>query len=329
MGSQEIEEIKMDKMFSQENRARLVYLVGDLLEKPRPHSLGGYEGGQEFFQLDELLRRHLGKMRLTSSGVFGFDAIVEFIQVGPAKQLLDLIEAIPVAKSTTDRSQRFPFRPLTMTDLQNMHIVLNQFLEKIGSRARFEKDGSFNRDGFEILEKGVLAGLPKKEELTADLRTLGRGSELVGVILVDLDNFKAVNDRHGHDRGDECLGAVVGCIGEAILRKGKLYRFREGDEFVALLRNATTAEASATAERIRKNIEQQNPGGDIRVTSSIGVVSTESLGIDTAEKLLEVVDEAMYVSKFTGRNRVTVCPVPSDTLNAAREERKRERARSA
>jgi len=268
-------------------------------------------------------------MRLTSSGVFGFDAIVEFIQVGPAKQLLDLIEAIPVAKSTTDRSQRFPFRPLTMTDLQNMHIVLNQFLEKIGSRARFEKDGSFNRDGFEILEKGVLAGLPKKEELTADLRTLGRGSELVGVILVDLDNFKAVNDRHGHDRGDECLGAVVGCIGEAILRKGKLYRFREGDEFVALLRNATTAEASATAERIRKNIEQQNPGGDIRVTSSIGVVSTESLGIDTAEKLLEVVDEAMYVSKFTGRNRVTVCPVPSDTLNAAREERKRERARSA
>jgi diguanylate cyclase (GGDEF)-like protein len=315
-------------VFSQKNRVRLIYLVGDLLEKPRPYELAGYEGGQEFFKLDELLRRRLGKLRLTRSGELGFDAIVEFIQVASEDQLLNLIELVPTAKLFADRTYGSSRRP-TEGDLNTIRQYLNVFLHSIGSRARFQENGKFNRDGFEILETGPLARLPRKEELTSDLQALIAGNELVGLILVDLDNFKAVNDRHGHDAGDKCLEAVVSTIGYAVVRKGKLYRFREGDEFVAVLRNATTAEASATAERIRKSIEQQNPGGDIRVTSSIGVASTEADGIDTAEKLLELVDEAMYVSKFAGRNRVTAWPVPSETLKAARDARERERARNA
>jgi diguanylate cyclase (GGDEF)-like protein len=87
------------------------------------------------------------------------------------------------------------------------------------------------------------------------------------LIVIDLDNFKAVNDRDGHKEGDRCLD--IDLLGKAISRKGKLYRFREGDEFAVVLRNTVTQEASATAERIRKSITESM--SKFGVTASVGV----------------------------------------------------------
>jgi diguanylate cyclase (GGDEF)-like protein len=195
-------------------------------------------------------------------------------------------------------------------------------LEALGSRARFERSsGKLNRDGFEIARAEPLSSLPKLKELETDIGTLLHAGELFSCILLDLDNFKMVNDRHNHTAGDRCLEAAAEIIGRVIVRRGKLYRFRQGDEFAILLRNSTAPEAKATAERIRKQIEDEKPGRDVTITASIGLVSSEEGGLDTPAKLLDAADEAMYVSKFQGKNRVTACPVPTNELEAAKAAR--------
>ena len=169
---------------------------------------------------------------------------------------------------------------------------------------------------------------PKYQELREDLDQLLAGRELFSCVLLDLDKFKAVNDRNGHDAGDLCLEAVVQIVGQVVLLRGKLYRFKEGDEFAVVLRNTTTAEATATADRIRTEIEIERPGGNVNVTASIGVISSEQDDIDSSETLLGTVDEAMYVSKFKGGNMVTACPANPQDLAGAREARSKAMGRA-
>jgi diguanylate cyclase (GGDEF)-like protein len=148
-----------------------------------------------------------------------------------------------------------------------------------------------------------LSSLPKKEDLSADLKSqLGQGCGFA-LIFIDLDRFKEVNDTKGHAQGDVCLGGVVKTIGSALGKKGKLYRWG-GDEFAITLPDFSTNEALATAERIRKAIEESKSGGDIAVTASIGVCGADLLPEATAETLLKAADDAMYTAKHTGKNRV-------------------------
>jgi diguanylate cyclase (GGDEF)-like protein len=317
--------------FSDENRVRLIYVLDDLLEKPRPRGFGEYSGGEEFRELDEMLRRRLGKLNLGAYEEHEYFVISKFIQVASEDELLDLIELTPRARlrGVEKRVGQYGSHRVTADEVNFIFARLDSFLEGIGSRARFDrKTGKLNRDGFEIEKAGPLAGLPKLPELEADVSALLSNHELFSCILLDLDHFKAVNDRHGHPAGDACLQEAVNAISEVIAKKGKLYRFREGDEFAIILRNATTAEAQATAERIRTEIEIRNPGKDVPVTASVGVVSSYE-GFDSREKLLDAADEAMYVSKHKGRNRVTASPVPSDDLASARTARAKATGRIA
>jgi diguanylate cyclase (GGDEF)-like protein len=316
--------------FSKENRVRLIYLLDDLLEKPRPYSLGGYIGGEEFSILDELIRKRLGRLELVEYSEHSYQAISAFIQIAPENELLDLIELVPSAKIRASRATmgQYELKWLTNSEVTKIMEALDAFLGAVGSRARFRRDtGILNRDGFEIEQAGPLGALSKIDELEADLKGLMSSSELFSCVLLDLDNFKTVNDRNGHRAGDTCLEAVAQSIGKAIARKGRLYRFRQGDEFAVLLRNFTASEAHAVAERIRKEIEDAKPGGDVRVTASIGIVSSEELGLGTPAELLGAADEAMYVSKVQGKNRVTTCPVATEELEAARAARAESKGR--
>jgi diguanylate cyclase (GGDEF)-like protein len=153
-----------------------------------------------------------------------------------------------------------------------------------------------------------LSRLPKKEDLLAELKnSLARSSE-IALLVIDLDKFKQVNDTKGHAEGDACLERVIKAIGSAVGRKGTLYRWG-GDEFAVALPDFSTGEALATAERIRRAIEEAKAGGDIPVTASVGVAAVDRLQSATAEKLLDSADKAMYASKKNGKNRVTSWPV--------------------
>jgi diguanylate cyclase (GGDEF)-like protein len=159
------------------------------------------------------------------------------------------------------------------------------------------------RDGFHFkpsskVDSSVpteLAQIPAKKALVTDLQLKLDQRALVAVLTMDLDGFKTVNDTLGHSEGDRCLIQVAQRIAEAILEKGKLYR-PHADEFVVILPNFTKGEAAATAERIRSAVAADNRDGGLKVTVSIGVVSSES-GQADAKTLIAAAERTMDVAK--------------------------------
>jgi diguanylate cyclase (GGDEF)-like protein len=167
--------------------------------------------------------------------------------------------------------------------------------------------GTLRQQSFSASEVTPIEKLSKKDELLADLNRLLPLSGQIGVIFIDLDNFKAVNDTMGHDAGDNCLERVAKIIGSVVLHKGRAYRYASGDEFMVVLPNVDEAEALASAERIRRTIELENPGGSVKVTASIGVILASAKSYNSAEEVLKAADQAMYESKLK-KNTVSFAP---------------------
>ncbi len=127
-----------------------------------------------------------------------------------------------------------------------------------------------------------------------------------GVLFCDLDDFKNVNDEHGHETGDSVLRMVAATM-EHALRGGDVVGRWGGEEFVAILAHSDVAGIAATAERLRALVERSTLGeapAAIRVTLSIG--GTVAVPGDTAESVLARADGLMYASKEAGKNRVTL-----------------------
>lgn len=134
-----------------------------------------------------------------------------------------------------------------------------------------------------------------------------------GVIMLDLDHFKQINDRHGHGIGDQVLCQVAGVL-RARCRRCDLPARYGGEEFVVLLPESRAEGAAIVAERCRESIEQiRLPSGanQIQATASFGVA--DSPGQASAEAVIHRADEALYQAKHTGRNRVRCGePAPAD-----------------
>jgi diguanylate cyclase (GGDEF)-like protein len=155
--------------------------------------------------------------------------------------------------------------------------------------------------------KVLLSDLPNKEKLMIDTNGLLNRRAGSALLMIDLDNFKSVNDSKGHSEGDACLERVVNAIGDVLGRKGTLYRWG-GDEFAIVLPDYSTEEAHATGERIRRAVEDARPGHDVAVTVSIGVGASDRKENPSFEELFDAADKAMYESKNKGKNRVTSWP---------------------
>lgn len=153
------------------------------------------------------------------------------------------------------------------------------------------------QESFAINKVPTVKELPQKDDLLVDLDRLLQTCAQIGVLFIDLDNFKAVNDTMGHDEGDKCLEQVAQIIGSAVLHKGRVYRYANGDEFIVLLPNLDEAEATATAERIRRAIDLWLPGGSVKVTASIGVIIAVKPVYKSAEEAMKAADRAMYEAK--------------------------------
>ncbi|NTV89098.1 MAG: diguanylate cyclase, partial [Clostridiales bacterium] len=120
------------------------------------------------------------------------------------------------------------------------------------------------------------------------------------LIMLDIDNFKHINDTLGHLTGDKCIKTV------ALLTRNSFRDFDiigryGGDEFLVLLPGTNASNAIQVAERLRKKVEEQsNP----KITLSIGIATYPDCGT-TVKELLEVADEGLYRSKEKGRNAVS------------------------
>ncbi len=129
----------------------------------------------------------------------------------------------------------------------------------------------------------------------------------VGVIAFDFDNFKQVNDQHGHAAGDHVLRASSAMITEQFVRDTDLFARMGGEEFVIILPETSLEGAVDVAERLRGTLEERVFGYDgqaIRLTASFGVCCATN-AVEQPEFLLLRADELLYRSKRDGRNRVS------------------------
>ncbi|MEQ8786455.1 MAG: diguanylate cyclase [Pirellulaceae bacterium] len=132
----------------------------------------------------------------------------------------------------------------------------------------------------------------------------------LAVIMIDIDHFKLFNDNHGHAFGDRVLKHVAGVVKDRLEAQQLACRFG-GEEFCVLLPDATVEFAAEAAESLRQAIAVEEVDG-ARVTVSLGV-SSRKLGAKTSEELLEQADKCLYVSKRSGRNRVSLwSEIPHD-----------------
>jgi diguanylate cyclase (GGDEF)-like protein len=120
--------------------------------------------------------------------------------------------------------------------------------------------------------------------------------------MLDVDHFKAFNDRHGHRRGDEVLEQVGSLLRDGIRSSDSAYRYG-GEEFGLLLRDTTLGAAIALCERLRVAVEERFAVRQQRITASFGVAALEP-GMDAPADFIETADRALYQAKSAGRNRV-------------------------
>lgn len=147
--------------------------------------------------------------------------------------------------------------------------------------------------------------------------------QTLSVIMFDIDFFKKFNDTYGHACGDYVLKKVAEIISDSIREEDLASRYG-GEEFTVLLCNAGKDEAMLVAERIRKRIEQTTvfyEGHNMQITISggISVFNVETNPVRSAKVLVDQADKALYISKRSGRNRVTVFDPSSQNENSAKE----------
>ncbi|MCQ8278295.1 GGDEF domain-containing protein [Acetobacteraceae bacterium KSS8] len=144
----------------------------------------------------------------------------------------------------------------------------------------------------------------------------GRRGGLLALLLIDIDHFKTINDRLGHDSGDTCLRMVARALDRTLSKAdGTVFRYG-GEEFAALLPGATIARAGQIGESLRIAVAQlaipnRTATGD-RVTISIGIAAGR-YGRGSSSRLIASADRALYEAKAGGRNRVTIDREPAES----------------
>src|SRR3989339_1125862 len=136
-----------------------------------------------------------------------------------------------------------------------------------------------------------------------ELRRYGRP---FGILYMDIDHFKNVNDSYGHDIGDKVLIMVANTFVKNVRASDIVGRWG-GEEFLAIIPNITEEQLYFTANKLRVLVEQSGfslNSGIVQVTVSIGATLAQPK--DTVETLLERADKLLYYSKTTGRNRVSI-----------------------
>ncbi|QCI67625.1 GGDEF domain-containing protein [Phreatobacter stygius] len=227
-------------------------------------------------------------------------------------------------------AQRFVFRPLLLA--RNMVIALAEDRDVTPS-ADPSRAREMNRlfDAIEVLrgklrERAVLTGqlklLAETDGLTGllnrgalerigetDAAYQGLGGDIC-LILMDIDHFKQVNDRHGHLVGDQVLTDVAGLV-RSVLRPGDIVARFGGEEIAILVAGDDIDAAAGLAKRMRLALQQHDivvaSGGRLAVTASFGVARGRR-GKQAWHHLIEAADAALYRAKSDGRNRVRCAP---------------------
>jgi diguanylate cyclase (GGDEF)-like protein len=156
-----------------------------------------------------------------------------------------------------------------------------------------ELTGCFNRRWFEL-------------QFERDIQMAKRTRRPLSLIILDIDNFKEINDAAGHETGDLALRMLADTVRANLRVVDTAVRFG-GDEFLVILPQATVEGALMVAERLRSRIEQIEVPGFGRLSASLGLATFPIHG-SSRDTLLLAADRALYASKELGRNRISTAP---------------------
>jgi two-component system cell cycle response regulator len=175
-----------------------------------------------------------------------------------------------------------------------------------------EADERYQRKLFEsALRDGLTSTFNRRyfiDRLNAELRFANRHDKSVGLLFIDIDHFKKINDGHGHQAGDHVLAGVARAMTATIRAEDVLARYG-GEEFAVICREIEADGVRALGERLRTAIEGRpfvHDGKQISVTVSIG--AAVGRGVQEGQALIAAADAAMYEAKLNGRNRVCLAP---------------------
>jgi diguanylate cyclase (GGDEF)-like protein len=178
------------------------------------------------------------------------------------------------------------------------NLIINAHQKRIETMSANDRlTGIYNRKAFEILYP----------QLIAECR---RSRTPFALVLFDIDNFKQINDTHGHLAGDAVLKALTELTGKTVRASDMFFRWG-GDEFLLLLKESNEDHARQMAEKLRLVVETNSvdyEGTPIAVTISIGVA--EALPGESENQLLRRGDEALYAAKNKGRNCTEMAKTP-------------------
>jgi two-component system cell cycle response regulator len=294
-----------------------------LIIEDRPESVawfaGALEPAHEIASVDtfeEALVRVRGgdyDLIVISLGMRGFDGL------RLCSQLRSIPEArnVPILVVVTDGDRRKLTQALEMgvNDYLTRPVDRNELVARVRTQLRKKRYADRLRRNMQLsLEMAItdqLTGLHNRRYMTSHLDNLlsaaAKASKPLAFVIMDIDYFKAVNDTHGHDVGDEVLREFAHRIGANIRGIDLACRYG-GEEFVVVMPETDAAFAYAVAERLRKSIETtpidiSRAPGKVNITISIGIAASEGEN-DTADALLRRADQALYSAKRNGRNRV-------------------------
>lgn len=197
-----------------------------------------------------------------------------------------------------------------------------------GQAATAVEAARFHQSADELSHTDALTHLPNRRRLELDLdlevARSQRYNRPIACIMLDVDNFKNVNDVHGHQAGDEILSEFGSAFARSLRDSDTAYRYG-GEEFCVLLRETDAHAAAIVGERLRVEIANRfaGIGGSAMVTASLGVAAIPSDAID-AKTLIAAADRALYGAKAAGRN----CVVRATPTRAIRVSTTRTRSRS-
>ncbi len=253
-----------------------------------------------------------------------YDLLIVSLSLGNADGLrlcgqvrsLERTRHLPIIVLVEPSEQARLLRALDMgvNDYLTRPIDKSELAARARTQIKRKRHGDYLRDrleeSVELAVTDALTGLNNRRYMEAHLKALGGAALSAGqplsVLLVDVDNFKSINDTYGHAAGDTILRELAARFRRTTRAVDTACRLG-GEEFVILMPATNLADACQIGERVRRAIAAElfhiNRDSKIPVTASVGIASLEGPH-DTLEQLLARADGALYAAKKKGRNRV-------------------------
>lgn len=252
-------------------------------------------------ELDEAILGTRRALKAAQAALFAVLAVLSLICL-----LLYVMVLIPflyyceTLRAGTSLNQRH-LRPCGASELRGFALAFNQLYDQW--KAQNEQLARLSATDF-------LTGIPNRQTLFEYIeREIRQGQGALGVMMVDIDNFKAVNDCHGHQAGDQVLVQIAGCLSRFVPAGEGIAARLGGEEFVIVLKYASRGAVLHLAQQVMERLRQMNarrelvPATQTHITVSMGSVLWTREEDATPRDLIHQADLALYRAKANGKNQ--------------------------